>query len=108
MAEPNLQEIHDFLFDIALKAGDMITSANPSTVDTKKNCTLNQFIQIEDTSLILHAAASDLVTETDKAVEDMVSSSLKSKFPDYSYVSTSSHSKYENLAIVQPKMLQQV
>ena len=39
MAEPNLQEIHDFLFDIALKAGDMITSANPSTVDTKKNCT---------------------------------------------------------------------
>ena len=38
MAEPNLQEIHDFLFDIALKAGDMITSANPSTVDTKKNC----------------------------------------------------------------------
>ena len=39
MAEPNLQEIHDFLFDVALRAGDMITSANPSTVDTKKNCT---------------------------------------------------------------------
>ena len=38
MAEPNLQEIHDILFEIALKAGDMITSANPSTVDTKKNC----------------------------------------------------------------------
>ena len=36
--EPNLQEIHDVLFDIALEAGDMITSANPSTVDTKKNC----------------------------------------------------------------------
>ncbi|KAL9132594.1 MAG: hypothetical protein Q9175_006234 [Cornicularia normoerica] len=67
MAEPNLQEIHDFLFDIALKAGAMITSANPSTVDTKKN-------------------SSDLVTETDKAVEDMVSSSLRSKFPDYSSV----------------------
>ena len=33
---------------------------------------------------MLHIAASDLVTETDKAVEDMVSSSLKSKFPDYS------------------------
>jgi len=39
MAEPNLQEIHDVLFELALKAGDMITSANPSTVDTKKNCT---------------------------------------------------------------------
>ena len=83
MAEPNLQEIHDFLFDIALKAGDMITSANPSTVDTKKNCTWNQY-QLENTSLMLDDAASDLVTETDKAVEDMVSSSLKAKFPDYS------------------------
>ena len=42
MAEPNLQEIHDFLFDIALKAGDMITSASPHTVDTKKNCTWDE------------------------------------------------------------------
>ena len=38
MEEPDLQAIHDFLFDLALKAGDMITSANPSTIDTKKNC----------------------------------------------------------------------
>ncbi len=38
MAEPNLQEIHDFLMELAKKAGDMITSANPSTIDTKKNC----------------------------------------------------------------------
>lgn len=38
MASPNLQEIHDFLFEIALKAGDMITSADPGVVDTKKNC----------------------------------------------------------------------
>ncbi|KAL2038771.1 hypothetical protein N7G274_008529 [Stereocaulon virgatum] len=66
---PNLQEIHDFLFTLALRAGDMITSANPalSPVDTKKN-------------------SSDLVTETDKAVEDMVSSSLKAKFPSYSFL----------------------
>lgn len=40
--EPNLQEIHDVLFDIALEAGDMITSANPSSVDTKKNCSSTQ------------------------------------------------------------------
>lgn len=39
MASPNLQEIHDFLFELALKAGDMITSAKPGVVDTKKNCT---------------------------------------------------------------------
>lgn len=104
MAEPNLQEIHDFLFDIALKAGDMITSANPTTVDTKKNCTLNHFIRIEEFSLILHDTASDLVTETDKAVEDMVSSSLKSRFPDYSYVPRSSHSSYKNIAIEVPNV----
>ncbi|KAL9123513.1 MAG: hypothetical protein Q9217_007057, partial [Psora testacea] len=67
MAEPDLQEIHDSLFDLALRAGDMITSAHPSTVDTKKN-------------------SSDLVTETDKAVEEMVSSSLKSIYPDYSFL----------------------
>lgn len=39
MADPDLQEIHDFLVGLAEKAGSMITSANPSTVDTKKNCT---------------------------------------------------------------------
>ena len=38
MTEPNLQEIHDFLIGLAQKAGLMITSANPSTVDTKVNC----------------------------------------------------------------------
>lgn len=68
MADLNLQEIHDFLVSIAQKAGSMIISANPSTVDTKKN-------------------SSDLVTETDKAVEDLVSTSLKSAYPDYSYFS---------------------
>ena len=35
---PKLQEIHDVLYDVALKAGEVITSANPSTIDTKKNC----------------------------------------------------------------------
>jgi hypothetical protein len=38
MEEPNLQEIHDFLLELARKAGHMITSAKPSTVDTKINC----------------------------------------------------------------------
>ena len=40
MAEPNIQEIHDFLINLAQKAGAVIISANPSTVDTKKNCRL--------------------------------------------------------------------
>lgn len=31
-------------------------------------------------------AASDLVTETDKAVEDMVSTALRAEYPDYVYL----------------------
>jgi myo-inositol-1(or 4)-monophosphatase len=40
MADINLQEIHDFLVEIASKAGAMITSAKPSTgaAGSKKNC----------------------------------------------------------------------
>lgn len=38
MPEPDLQEIHDFLVGLAGKAGPKIVAANPSTVDTKKNC----------------------------------------------------------------------
>lgn len=69
MADINLQEIHDFLISIAKKAGDMITSARPSTAvsGSKKN-------------------SADLVTETDQAVEKMVSTSLKEKYPNYSFM----------------------
>ncbi|KAL8725245.1 MAG: hypothetical protein Q9166_007484 [cf. Caloplaca sp. 2 TL-2023] len=67
MADPDLQEIHDFLVELAQKAGPRITSANPSTVDTKKN-------------------SSDLVTETDKAVEDLISSSCHSAYPNYTFL----------------------
>ncbi|KAI9725305.1 MAG: hypothetical protein M1828_003320 [Chrysothrix sp. TS-e1954] len=63
----DLQEVHDFLIDIAYKAGKMITGANPSLAGTKKNST-------------------DLVTETDKRVEDFVSSSLREKYPDYDFM----------------------
>ena len=66
MAEPNLEEIHDFFVDIAKKAGKMILSARPSTstITTKKN-------------------SSDLVTETDRAVESMIAVSVKSKYPTF-------------------------
>jgi len=40
MADLNLQEIHDFMVEVARKAADRITSATPTT-DTsgsKKNC----------------------------------------------------------------------
>ena len=48
MASPNLHEIHDALYDIALKAGDAITSANPSTIDTKKNCGRSFYLNHSD------------------------------------------------------------
>lgn len=67
---PNLDEIHDFLIGLAHKAGVMIISAHPSSaaaVGTKVN-------------------SSDLVTETDKAVEDMVSTALKAEYPDYIFL----------------------
>ena len=38
MAEPDLSKVHDLLVSVAENAGRMITTANPATVDTKKNC----------------------------------------------------------------------
>ncbi|KAL1965423.1 hypothetical protein VTN77DRAFT_5679 [Rasamsonia byssochlamydoides] len=66
--DPNLQEIHDFLIDLALKAGKVITSSLPriETTDSKKN-------------------SSDLVTEYDRAVERMVSEALKERYPSYDF-----------------------
>ena len=40
MADLNLQEIHDFMIEVALQAADRITSATPTTdtAGNKKNC----------------------------------------------------------------------
>jgi len=66
MSGVDLQEVHDFLVTVAHKAGDMITSATPKAAGSgmKKN-------------------SADLVTETDQAVEKMVSTSLKEQYPDF-------------------------
>ncbi|KAG8627505.1 hypothetical protein KVT40_004988 [Elsinoe batatas] len=69
MSDVNLQEVHDFLVSVAKKAGEMITSARPNTSisGSKKN-------------------SADLVTETDQAVEKMVSSSLCNKYPSFEFM----------------------
>ncbi|GAM88104.1 hypothetical protein ANO11243_061350 [Dothideomycetidae sp. 11243] len=69
MSNINLQEIHDFLEEVARKAGDMIRDARPSTSisGSKKN-------------------SADLVTETDRAVEKMVSTTLREKYPDFKFM----------------------
>ncbi|EEH39057.1 inositol monophosphatase [Paracoccidioides lutzii Pb01] len=66
---PDLQEIHDFLIDLAYRAADIITGAKPlvNCVGSKKN-------------------TSDLVTEYDRAVEAMIAKELKSKYPNYEFM----------------------
>ncbi|KAF2444708.1 inositol monophosphatase [Karstenula rhodostoma CBS 690.94] len=69
MADINLQEVHDFMIEIARKVGERITSATPSTgaAGSKKN-------------------SVDLVTETDQAVEKILSTSLHEKYPTFSFM----------------------
>ncbi|KAF2244767.1 inositol monophosphatase [Trematosphaeria pertusa] len=69
MTESMLPIIQDKLVAIAQTAGKMMVDADPSvdTSDTKKN-------------------SSDRVTETDKAVEDMVKSRLLSAYPRFAFL----------------------
>ncbi|EAW12100.1 inositol monophosphatase family protein [Aspergillus clavatus NRRL 1] len=64
----DLKEIHDSLIQIAYRAGEIITTALPSTGSTgsKKN-------------------SADLVTEYDRAVETMISTVLAERYPDYNF-----------------------
>ncbi|KAL3419863.1 inositol monophosphatase [Phlyctema vagabunda] len=69
MTEVNVQEVHDLLVSVAHEAGKMIMAATPSYLDAgeKKN-------------------SADLVTETDQAVEAMVSSRLTTAYPSYAFI----------------------
>lgn len=65
----DLHNVHDALVELAKQAGEMITSAKPSSTDsgTKKN-------------------SADLVTETDAAVEKMISTTLMVKYPTFKFL----------------------
>lgn len=67
MASPDLVKIQSDLISLAHEAGRMITSARPSHADSKKNST-------------------DLVTETDKAVEALISTRLSTLYPTYVFL----------------------
>ncbi|GAP82485.1 putative inositol monophosphatase [Rosellinia necatrix] len=69
MAELNLQEIHDTLVAVAHEAGRMMLAANPTDID--KGTKLN---------------SADIVTETDKAVEALVSARLTAAYPTFDFV----------------------
>ncbi|KAF1348699.1 inositol monophosphatase [Delphinella strobiligena] len=69
MSDIDLQEVHDFLITVAKKAGEMITSARPKKSESgeKKN-------------------SVDLVTETDQAVEKMVTETALDRYPDFKFM----------------------
>ncbi|TAQ90312.1 hypothetical protein B7494_g1355 [Chlorociboria aeruginascens] len=85
MTEINLQEIHDLLLEVAYEAGRMMLSATPSSLDsgTKKNCTQLLSASAQNTNIYI---AADLVTETDQAVEKMVSTCLIGKYPHFEFI----------------------
>ncbi|QIW95176.1 hypothetical protein AMS68_000694 [Peltaster fructicola] len=81
MANVDLQEVHDFLITIAHEAGDMINNARPKAVGlgTKKN-------------------SADLVTETDQAVEKMVSTKLRERYPDFEFMGEETYKPGDTLS----------
>ncbi|KAK3708676.1 hypothetical protein LTR37_011398 [Vermiconidia calcicola] len=81
MSAVNLQEVHDFLVEIAYRAGEMITSAKPIQSDAgqKKN-------------------SADIVTETDQAVEKMVSEALRQKYSDFEFMGEETYKPGDTLS----------
>lgn len=69
MADLDLPQIRDHLITLAHRAGTMITTAHPTTgtSGSKKN-------------------TADLVTETDRAVETMISTSLRASYSTFAFM----------------------
>ena len=85
----DLEEVHEYLIHLAYDAGAMILAATPSSVgaENKKNCTPSHSSSTASRlcSWADGNAAADLVTETDRAVELMITESLQTKYPDFEY-----------------------
>lgn len=87
MADLNLQEIHDFMISIAKQAGERIVSAKPTTdsAGSKKNCKHTSTLPLSMGQLT-QCPAVDLVTETDQAVEKLISTALREKYPNFEFM----------------------
>lgn len=68
MSAAQLQEYFNFAVDLAIEAGERI---------------LNDFHSPKE---IEYKAAIDLVTKSDKAVEELVMGKIKEKYPDHTFV----------------------
>lgn len=88
MANLNLQEIHDQLVSVAYEAGRMILAANPSDIST-------------DTKL----NSADIVTETDQAVERMVTQKLQSAYPSFQFVGEETYKPGETKVSNEPTFI---
>ena len=66
MSDIDLQEVHDYLVQVAKQAGHVITAARPSTTAAgkKKN-------------------SVDLVTETDQATERLITDLVHQRYPHF-------------------------
>ncbi|KAK4221740.1 3-phytase A [Podospora fimiseda] len=86
--EINLPEIRDVLVSLAFEAGRMILNANPSATaaDTKLN-------------------AVDIVTETDKAVETLISTKLTSLYPSFSFIGEETYVKGQTTVTDSPTFI---
>ncbi|KIW95705.1 uncharacterized protein Z519_04290 [Cladophialophora bantiana CBS 173.52] len=79
MDDIELVALRDNLIAIALQAGSMITSASSASRNTTGTTTQSAAASTKKNS-------ADLVTETDKAVEDYISSTLKQWYPSCSFM----------------------
>jgi myo-inositol-1(or 4)-monophosphatase len=71
MSDIDLQEVHDYLVDVAKQAGQIITAARPSTTAAGEK--LNSV---------------DLVTETDQATEKFITSLVHERYPNFECASS--------------------
>jgi myo-inositol-1(or 4)-monophosphatase len=75
----DLHALRDTLISLALQAGKMITAATEQSYNTSTSSTATNSLSTKKNS-------ADLVTETDKAVEDFISSSLRKFYPECSFM----------------------
>ncbi|KAK7713159.1 hypothetical protein SLS57_007489 [Botryosphaeria dothidea] len=78
-----LEDIRDYLVSVAREGGQMIASTEPTniSVELKKNTT-------------------DIVTETDKAVENLVATRLIARYPEYDFIGEESFKPEEGISDV--------
>jgi len=91
--EVNLEEVHDFLTSLSIKAGSLLrknvffrsqqgypsssSSSSSTTTTTSSDSTLDT-LRIEDKD-----SSVDIVTDVDLAVEEFIISKIRQRFPEY-------------------------